>query len=53
MSKYKKQLLEIKDHTIPIPTSNRSAVYGDDVLWVGNTFGLGAMWRMGRKRNNN
>ena len=40
--KYKKQL-EIKDTQFYPDKQQKAAGYGDDVLWVGNTFGLGAM----------
>jgi len=40
--KYKKGL-EIKDTQFYPDNKQKAAGYGDDVLWVGNTFGLGAL----------
>lgn len=40
--KYKKQL-ELKETQFYTGKDQKAAGYGDDVLWVGNTFGLGAM----------
>ena len=40
--KYHKRL-EIKDTQFYTQPDQKTAGYGDDVLWVGNTFGLGAL----------
>ncbi len=40
--KIKKQL-ELKETQFYTDKNQKAASYGDDVLWVGNTFGLGAM----------
>ena len=39
-----KKRLEIKDTQFYTLDEQKAAGYGDDVLWVGNTFGLGALW---------